>query len=68
MKLGDTEGQTDILILIFYNFGFTIMNRLERLNWQMYKNERGPNDIVILDAVRTPLTKAKRGSLKDTGP
>jgi acetyl-CoA acyltransferase 1 len=29
---------------------------------------KSPNDVVICGAVRTPLTKAKRGALKDTTP
>ncbi len=41
------------------------MNRLESLSQQLISG-KSPNDVVICAAVRTPLTKAKRGGLKDT--
>jgi acetyl-CoA acyltransferase 1 len=45
------------------------MNRLEQVSSQVQKtNQKCPNDVVIVAAVRTPLTKAKRGPLKDTAP
>lgn len=43
------------------------MNRLESLSQQLIGG-KSPNDVVICSAVRTPLTKAKRGGLKDTQP
>ncbi len=46
------------------------MKRLESLNQQLIATTapKSPNDVVICAAVRTPLTKAKRGGLKDTQP
>lgn len=46
------------------------MNRLSFLAEQIAstQNTKSPNDVVICAAVRTPLTKAKRGGLKDTQP
>ena len=46
------------------------MDRLEKVAGQVKKGipEKGPNDVVICSAVRTPLTKAKRGPFKDTAP
>ena len=43
------------------------MNRLSSLSTQLIGG-KDPNDVVICAAVRTPLTKAKRGGLKDTQP
>jgi acetyl-CoA acyltransferase 1 len=31
-------------------------------------SSKSPDDVVICSAVRTPITKAKRGALKDTAP
>jgi len=48
------------------------MDRLVALNHQLHPNplsrvsSKSPNDVVICCAVRTPLTKSKRGGLKDT--
>lgn len=46
------------------------MNRLELLSQQIAAKTpaKCPNDVVICSAVRTPLTKAKKGGLKDTQP
>lgn len=46
------------------------MNRLNNLSTQLVGSTapKDPNDVVICSAVRTPLTKAKRGGLKDTQP
>lgn len=47
------------------------MDRLAQLNLQLTSNRiaaKDANDVVICAAVRTPLTKAKRGGLKDTMP
>lgn len=46
------------------------MDRLASLSSQLIagKSDKDPNDVVICSAVRTPLTKAKRGGLKDTQP
>ena len=47
------------------------MDRLANLNLQLTANKiagKDANDVVICAAVRTPLTKAKRGGLKDTMP
>ena len=47
------------------------MNRLEGLKTHLVQEKisgKCPNDVVICSAVRTPLTKAKRGGLKDTAP
>lgn len=46
------------------------MNRLAVLSEQIVAQTpaKNPNDVVICSAVRTPLTKAKRGGLKDTQP
>jgi acetyl-CoA acyltransferase 1 len=43
------------------------MNRLGNLSTQLIGG-KDSNDVVICSAVRTPLTKAKRGGLKDTQP
>jgi acetyl-CoA acyltransferase 1 len=43
------------------------MDRLNSLSKQLIGG-KSPNDVVICAAVRTPLTKAKRGGLKDTQP
>jgi acetyl-CoA acyltransferase 1 len=49
---------------------FNKMNRLEKVSGQLKKSisEKGPDDVVICSAVRTPLIKAKRGPFKDTAP
>ncbi len=47
------------------------MERLQNLESHLTKCEiakKNPNDVVICSAVRTPLTKAKKGGLKDTAP
>jgi acetyl-CoA acyltransferase 1 len=45
------------------------MDRLASLSSQLIAGKaKDPNDVVICSAVRTPLTKAKRGGLKDTQP
>lgn len=46
------------------------MDRLASLSGQLIGKTAGkdPNDVVICSAVRTPLTKAKKGGLKDTQP
>lgn len=47
------------------------MHRLQSLSQQLtYQlvSSKGPDDVVICAAVRTPITKAKRGGLKDTAP
>jgi acetyl-CoA acyltransferase 1 len=44
------------------------MDRLAHLQQQLISGGKCPNDVVICAAVRTPLTKAKRGGLKDTAP
>lgn len=51
------------------------MERLSTISSHLSTNKlsaknapKSPNDVVICGAVRTPLTKAKRGGLKDTTP
>lgn len=44
------------------------MNRLANLQSQLTSSNKNPNDVVICAAVRTPLTKAKKGGFKDTQP
>lgn len=47
------------------------MNRLETLSTHLVPEKisgKSPNDVVICSAVRTPLTKAKRGGLRNTPP
>ena len=47
------------------------MKRLEVLAFQLNKeiiSNKSPDDVVICAAVRTPITKAKKGGLKDTPP
>lgn len=47
------------------------MHRLQNLELQLAPKPIGtknPDDVVICSAVRTPLTKAKKGLLKDTSP
>ena len=47
------------------------MKRLENLTSQLTSSptsNRSPDDVVICSAVRTPITKAKKGLLKDTSP
>ena len=47
------------------------MNRLNNLACQLnssYISGKQPDDVVICSAVRTPITKAKKGHLKDTSP
>lgn len=45
------------------------MNRLANLSSQLISGGgKNPDDVVICAAVRTPLTKAKKGGLKDTPP
>lgn len=51
------------------------MERIENLQRQLSINQLGsaslqrtPDDVVICAAVRTPLTKAGKGLLKDTPP
>jgi len=47
------------------------MHRLQNLELQLAPKQIGtknPDDVVICSAVRTPLTKAKKGLLKDTSP
>ena len=49
---------------------FTLMNRLSNLAAQLAKTNVASeaDDVVICSAVRTPITKAKKGYLKDTSP
>ena len=47
------------------------MNRLKNLATQLTSHsiaQKDADDVVICSAVRTPITKAKRGGLKDTAP
>ena len=46
------------------------MNRLNLLSSQIksHSSQKSPDDVVICSAVRTPITKAKKGLLKDTPP
>ncbi len=45
------------------------MERLQNLSAILTPiSAKNPDDVVICAAVRTPLCKAKRGSLKDTTP
>jgi len=47
------------------------MHRLEGLKTHLVQEKisaKNPDDVVICSAVRTPLTKAKRGGLKNTAP
>jgi acetyl-CoA acyltransferase 1 len=47
------------------------MERLLTLQSHLNKSpisNKSPDDVVICSAVRTPITKAKRGALKDTAP
>lgn len=45
------------------------MDRLLNLQQQLVgTSAKNANDVVICAAVRTPLTKAKKGGLKDTQP
>jgi len=50
------------------------MQRLVTINNQIQHNptstldKKSPDDVVIVAALRTPLTKAKRGPFKDTPP
>lgn len=47
------------------------MDRLANLTLQLQPERisgKSANDVVICSAVRTPLTKAKKGGLKDTAP
>jgi len=47
------------------------MQRLQNLELQLVPSKisnKDPNDVVICSAVRTPLTKAKKGLFKDTAP
>ena len=46
------------------------MNRLTNLSAQLTKTNvtSEADDVVICSAVRTPITKAKKGYLKDTSP
>ena len=47
------------------------MQRLQNLELQLVSNnisKKNPDDVVICSAVRTPLTKAKKGLFKDTAP
>lgn len=47
------------------------MDRLQQLKLHLTSNQiatKSDNDVVICAAVRTPLTKAKKGGLKDTAP
>ena len=47
------------------------MNRLQNLETQFvpqYISAKNADDVVICSAVRTPLTKAKKGLFKDTAP
>jgi acetyl-CoA acyltransferase 1 len=47
------------------------MQRLQNLANQIVKSEisgKSDDDVVICSAVRTPITKGKRGGLKDTTP
>jgi len=40
---------------------------VETLNLCLVRTQKHPDDIVITLAIRTPLTKAKKGGFKDTG-
>lgn len=47
------------------------MDRLQNLNGILKKQEisaKSDNDVVICAAVRTPITRGKKGGLKDTAP
>lgn len=47
------------------------MDRLAKLNIHLVQEKiasKSADDVVICAAVRTPLTKAKKGGLKDTAP
>jgi len=47
------------------------MQRLEQLQLRLTSNQiagKSADDVVICSAVRTPLTKAKKGGLRDTAP
>jgi acetyl-CoA acyltransferase 1 len=47
------------------------MDRLHHLQAHLEPtpiSTKSPEDVVICSAVRTPVTKAKRGALKDTAP
>jgi acetyl-CoA acyltransferase 1 len=44
------------------------MDRLLHLQQQLVSSNKKADDVVICAAVRTPLTKAKKGGLKDTQP
>lgn len=47
------------------------MDRLAKLNTHLVQEKiasKSADDVVICAAVRTPLTKAKKGGLKDTAP
>jgi acetyl-CoA acyltransferase 1 len=44
------------------------MERLENLSSIIKENISSSEDVVICSAVRTPITKGKRGGLKDTAP
>ena len=47
------------------------MQRLEQLQLHLTSNQisgKSADDVVICAAVRTPLTKAKKGGLRDTAP
>lgn len=44
------------------------MERLENLSNIIKENISSSEDVVICSAVRTPITKGKRGGLKDTAP
>jgi acetyl-CoA acyltransferase 1 len=47
------------------------MQRLQNLSTILHKEDvsgKSADDVVICSAVRTPITKGKRGGLKDTAP
>jgi acetyl-CoA acyltransferase 1 len=47
------------------------MNRLDNINCQLQSTlitTKNPDDVVICSAVRTAITKAKKGHFKDTAP
>lgn len=47
------------------------MNRLESIAKNFSKSQlsaKSDDDVVVCSAVRTPITKAKKGNLKDTAP
>lgn len=46
----------------------TLQKQLEANKTSKVSKPKSPNDVVICAAVRTPLTKSRKGALKDTSP